>query len=143
MGERCVGNVGSIPRMGLRGLCLQDSPLGIRFADYSSAFPSSVTSGATWSRILWHDRGKFIGNEHYNKGIDIVLGPAAGPLGRNPTGGRNWEGFSSDPYLAGVAFADVVEGIQSEGVIATAKHWIGNEQGMCDINLVHQLGSAC
>lgn len=61
--------------------------------------------------------------------MDVLLGPSAGPLGRNPLGGRNWEGFSPDPYLSGIAFADVITGIQSEGVVATAKHWLGNEQG--------------
>lgn len=116
--------------MGLRGLCMQDSPLGIRFADYASAFPTGVSAASSWSRILWKDRGKKIGSEHFQKGIDVVLGPAAGPLGRNPTGGRNWEGFSPDPYLTGIAFADVIQGIQSQGVVATAKHWLANEQGM-------------
>ncbi|KAK0389029.1 hypothetical protein NLU13_2605 [Sarocladium strictum] len=128
MGERCVGNVGSIPRMGLRGLCMQDGPLGIRFKDYATAFPVGMTAAASWSRNLWRDRGKRLGRTHYQSGVDVQLGPAAGPLGRNPTGGRNWEGFSVDPYLSGIAFADVITGIQSEGVVATAKHWLGNEQ---------------
>jgi beta-glucosidase len=45
-----------------------------------------------------------------------------------PAGGRNWEGFGSDPYLQGVAAAETIRGIQSQGVIATAKHYILNEQ---------------
>ena len=51
-----------------------------------------------------------------------------GPLGRMPAGGRNWEGFGSDPVLQGVAAAQTIKGIQDEGVMATAKHYIGNEQ---------------
>jgi beta-glucosidase len=128
MSERCVGNVGSIPRLGFRGLCMQDGPLGIRLADYNSAFPTAVTAGATWSRHLWKDRGIKMGAEFKGKGIDVALGPAAGPLGRMPEGGRNWEGFAVDPYLAGVAFAQTIRGIQQSGVVATAKHWLGNEQ---------------
>lgn len=129
IGERCVGNSGSVPRLGMRGLCLQDGPLGIRLSDYTSAFPVALTAGASWSRHLWKDRGKKMGREQHEKGTDILLGPAAGPVGRQPEGGRNWEGFSVDPYLLGVAFADTIVGIQESGVIACAKHFILNEQG--------------
>jgi len=55
------------------------------------------------------------------------LGPVVGPLGRIPTGGRNWEGASNDPYLAGVLGAATVTGLQ-ESVIACTKHFIVNEQ---------------
>ncbi|KAL1901255.1 beta-glucosidase [Ceratocystis pirilliformis] len=127
--ERCVGNVGSIPRFGMRGLCLQDSPVGVRMADYVSVFPSGQVAAATFDRSLIFKRGEAIGREHRAKGIDVMLGPVAGPLGRTPTGGRNWEGFSPDPYLTGVGMEESVRGIQEKGgVIACAKHWIGNEQ---------------
>ncbi|KAF4511498.1 hypothetical protein G6O67_003289 [Ophiocordyceps sinensis] len=128
MGGNCVGNTGSIPRMGLHGLCLQDGPLGIRFSDYNSAFPVGLTSGATWSRHLWAARGQAMGAEAKGKGIDILLGPVSGPLGRIPTGGRNAEGFGSDPYLQGQGLALTTKGIQKSGVIACAKHYIANEQ---------------
>jgi beta-glucosidase len=54
--------------------------------------------------------------------------PVAGPLGRHPLGGRNWEGFSPDPYLTGVAMKLTVGGMQDTGVQAVSKHFIGNEQ---------------
>lgn len=66
--------------------------------------------------------------EHKGKGITIQLGPVAGPLGRTPEGGRNWEGFSPDPVLTGIAMAETIKGMQDTGVIACAKHYIGNEQ---------------
>lgn len=69
-----------------------------------------------------------MGAEAAQKGVDIQLGPAIGPLGRFPNGGRNWEGFSPDPYLAGQVVAETVKGIQSSGVVATTKHYIVNEQ---------------
>jgi beta-glucosidase len=69
-----------------------------------------------------------MGQEFSDKGIDVQLGPAAGPLGRFPDGGRNWEGFSPDPVLSGVLFAETIKGIQDAGVIATAKHYLLNEQ---------------
>ncbi|KAK2032465.1 family 3 glycosyl hydrolase [Colletotrichum zoysiae] len=125
--DLCVGNVGSIPRLGLRGLCMQDGPVGIRFADYNSVFPSGQTAAATWDRDLIYRRAEAIGYEHRAKGVDVVLAPVAGPIGRAPAAGRNWEGFSSDPYLTGVAMAESVKGIQQHA-IACAKHFIGNEQ---------------
>ncbi|KAF2030595.1 beta-glucosidase [Setomelanomma holmii] len=127
--DHCVGNVGSVPRLGFDALCMQDSPLGVRFADYVSAFPAGGTIAAAWDRGEWYRRGYQMGSEHRGKGVDVQLGPVVGPLGRNPKGGkRNWEGFSPDPYLSGIAVADTVRGIQDAGVIACTKHYIMNEQ---------------
>ncbi|TVY45269.1 Beta-glucosidase [Lachnellula subtilissima] len=127
-GQQCVGNTGSIPRLNFTGLCLQDSPLGIRDTDFNSAFPSGMNTAATWTTRLFKSRGNAMGSEHRDKGIDAQLGPVAGPLGRSPAAGRNWEGFSPDPVLTGVAMAETIKGIQDAGVIATAKHYIMNEQ---------------
>jgi beta-glucosidase len=107
---------------------MQDGPLGLRFNDYNSAFDVGLTAAASWSRSLWQDRGTALGAEAKNKGVDVLLGPVAGPLGRNPNGGRNVEGFGSDPYLAGQALAESVIGIQNAGTIACAKHFLLNEQ---------------
>ncbi|KAF2172405.1 glycoside hydrolase family 3 protein [Zasmidium cellare ATCC 36951] len=126
--EKCVGNAGNLPRLGFKSLCLQDSPLGIRFADFASAFSSGVTVAATWDRKLFYQRGYDMGTEHKLKGIDVQLGPAIGPLGRTAAGGRNWEGFSPDPSLTGIAVYETVKGIQDAGIIACTKHYIANEQ---------------
>ncbi|TVY83615.1 Beta-glucosidase A, partial [Lachnellula suecica] len=127
-GEQCVGQVGSIPRLGFRSLCMQDSPVGVRDTDYNSVFSSGQSVAATFDRSLMYARGYAMGSEHKAKGVTVQLGPVAGPLGRAPEGGRNWEGFSPDPYLTGVGIAETVKGIQDAGVIACAKHFIGNEQ---------------
>ncbi|MCJ1264141.1 hypothetical protein MMC22_004012 [Lobaria immixta] len=125
---RCVGLNGAIPRLGFRSLCLQDGPAGIRISDYNSVFPAGVNVAATFDRGLAYARGQAMGEENRGKGIDISLGPVAGPLGRSPEGGRNWEGFSPDPVLTGALMAQTIEGIQDAGVVACAKHYIGNEQ---------------
>lgn len=91
-------------------------------------FPAGVNVAATFDRGRAFARGQGMGAEHAAKGSDIQLGPVTGPLGRAPEGGRNWEGFSPDPVLSGVMMAMSVKGIQSEGVIACSKHYIGNEQ---------------
>jgi beta-glucosidase-like glycosyl hydrolase len=97
---------------------MQDSPLGIRLSDYNSAFPAGGTVAASWDRDVWYERGYSMGMEHRGKGVDVQLGPVVGPLGRAPEGGRNWEGFSPDPVLSGIAVAQTVKGIQNAGVIA-------------------------
>nr|ANR02039.1 beta-glucosidase [Amesia atrobrunnea] len=127
-GEQCVGQVGAIPRLGLRSLCMHDAPLGIRGADYNSAFPSGQTTAATFDRGLMYRRGYAMGKEARGKGIDVLLGPVAGPIGRMPAGGRNWEGFAPDPVLTGIGMGETVRGMQDGGVIACAKHYIANEQ---------------
>ena len=103
-------------------------PVNITAGDYNSAFPAGVNAAATFSRGLAYARGQAMGAEHRGKGTDVQLGPVAGPLGRAPAGGRNWEGFSPDPVLTGIQIAQTVRGIQSSGVIACTKHYIGNEQ---------------
>lgn len=123
-----TGTNGPASHVGFPQLSLQDGPLGLRTADNITAFPAGVTVGATWNKELMHARGAALGEEARNKGINVLLGPVVGPLGRMPAGGRNWEGFSSDPYLAGVAAAETIKGIQSEGVMATVKRLVGNEQ---------------
>lgn len=124
----CVGNTGPVPRLGFPSLCLQDGPLGLRFADNITAFPAGITVGATWNKTLMYERGKAHGFEGKKKGVHVILGPSMGPLGRLPAGGRNWEGFGSDPVLQGIAAAETIKGIQDAGVIATAKHYVANEQ---------------
>jgi len=73
---------------------------------------------ASWDRKIWYERGNAMGKEFNGKGIDVQLGPVVGPLGRAPAGGRNWEGFSPDPFLSGKAVTETVKGIQDAGVIA-------------------------
>lgn len=123
-----VGNTAPAINVGFPGLALQDGPLGLRFADNATAFPAGITVGATWNKELMYKRGKAHGMEARLKGINVLLGPCVGPIGRMPAGGRNWEGFGADPVLQGIAAAQTIKGIQEEGVIATIKHFVGNEQ---------------
>lgn len=116
-----VGNTGPANNVGFPALALQDGPLGLRFADNATAFPAGVTVGATFNKELMYLRGKAHGKEARLKGINVLLGPCVGPLGRMPAGGRNWEGYGSDPVLQGIAAAQTIRGIQEEGVMATIK----------------------
>lgn len=100
---------------------------GVRGTDGASGFASGLSIGASWNRSLAHERASFLGAEFKAKGANVALGPVAGPLGRIARGGRNWEGFSNDPYLAGELTFQTIQGMQ-EHVVACVKHWIGNEQ---------------
>ncbi|KAK0635337.1 glycoside hydrolase superfamily [Bombardia bombarda] len=126
----CVGNTGSAYRVGFPQLCLQDSALGVASTDNVTAFPAGITTGATFDKALMYARGVALGEEFRGKGANVYLGPTVGPIGRKPLGGRNWEGFGSDPVLQAVAAAQTIKGVQEQGVIATIKHLIGNEQEM-------------
>ncbi|KAJ5100566.1 CAZyme family GH3 [Penicillium angulare] len=124
----CVGNTGPAVHANFPSLCLQDGPLGLRFADNITAFPAGITTGATWNRELMRARGLALGREARLKGVNVILGPSMGALGMMPAGGRNWESFGSDPVLQAVAAAETIQGIQRNGVMATAKHFVLNEQ---------------
>ncbi|WYZ38560.1 hypothetical protein EsH8_III_000474 [Colletotrichum jinshuiense] len=89
-----------------------------------------ITTGATFDKDLMYARGVAIGKEFRGKGANIYLGPSVGPIGRKPKGGRNWEGFGADPVLQGKAASLTIRGVQEQGVIATIKHFVGNEQEM-------------
>ncbi|KAI0127240.1 glycoside hydrolase family 3 protein [Xylariales sp. AK1849] len=124
----CVGNTAAVSSIGYPELCLQDGPLGVRYGSSITAFTPGIQVASTWDRDLMLERGQYMGAEAKGCGVHVLLGPVAGPLGRIPTGGRNWEGFGVDPYLAGIAMAETISGMQTAGVQATAKHYIGNEQ---------------
>ncbi|KAF6749518.1 cellulose-binding beta-glucosidase [Ephemerocybe angulata] len=119
---RCVHRARGFP-----GLCLEDSPLGVRFADFVSAFPAGINAAASWNRDLMRLRGLSMGQQFKGKGAHIALGPMMN-MGRVPQGGRNWEGFGADPFLAGEAAYETVLGLQQGGTQACAKHLINNEQ---------------
>ncbi|THW11878.1 putative glycosyl hydrolase [Aureobasidium pullulans] len=123
----CGGNSGSVPRVGFPGLCLSDAGNGLRGTDGVTGFASGVHVGATWNRNLAYQRAHYMGAEFKAKGVNVLLGPVVGPLGRVAEGGRNWEGFSNDPYLAGSLTFETVRGMQNN-VVSCIKHLIGNEQ---------------
>ncbi|KFY73666.1 hypothetical protein V499_06258 [Pseudogymnoascus sp. VKM F-103] len=124
----CIGNIAPIERLGFSGICMSDGPTAFNRADLVSIFPAGLTAAASWDRDLIYQRALALGSEFRAKGSHVGLGPVGGPLGRHPLGGRNWEGFSADPYLTGVAMASSVRGFHDAGVQSCSKHFIGNEQ---------------
>ena len=119
------------PAIGLRGLVMSDGPAGVRGAfldpaDRSSSPPAPVALAACWDAGLVERVAAQLGAEARAKGIDVVLGPTLN-LVRSPYGGRGFEFFGEDPVLAARVAAAYVRGLQSAGVAATAKHFVGND----------------
>lgn len=135
--EVAVGYVPPIERLGIPGFRLTDGPVGVRSkfdgtGEYSiggptTAFPATVAAAATWDRALVGEEGAAIASEAKAKDQDVLLGPALDII-RVPRGGRNFEYYSEDPYLTARMTVGYVRGAQSEGVIATAKHYAANNQ---------------
>ncbi len=86
-----------------------------------NAYASGISVGASWNKDLAYQRGRAMGGEFRTKGANVALGPVVGPLGRVVEGGRNWEGFSNDPFLCGSLAFETVRGMQEEGVITSTK----------------------
>lgn len=122
-----AGNSPGVSRLGYPGMCLNDAGNGARGVEGTSGYASGVHVGASWNKALAMARGQYMGAEFKAKGVNIALGPVVGPLGRVAEGGRNWEGASNDPYLAGALTYETVIGMQ-ENVIACTKHFIAYEQ---------------
>lgn len=124
----CSGNIYPIERLGFPGLCVTDAGHGVRSTDFVNAYAGGIHVGASWNRNLTYQRALDMGGEFRTKGVNVQLGPVSGPLGRVAKGGRNWEGFTNDPYLSGKLAAEHVKGFQSTGVGTCTKHLLLNEQ---------------
>jgi beta-glucosidase len=117
-----IGNLSPIPALCIPGLGLQDGPGGVGDGlGGVTQMPSAVTSAATFDTALEQEYGSAIGKEFWDKGATVALGPTLNIV-RDPRWGRAFETFSEDPYLAGQMASADIRGIQSQGVMAQAKH---------------------
>jgi len=115
-----------LERLGIPSLRMTDGPVGVRSGN-ATAFLVSVAMAATWDTELIKQVGKALGQETKAKGRNVLLGPCMN-IHRVPHGGRNFESFGEEPFLAARIATAYVQGVQSEKVIATAKHFAVNNQ---------------
>jgi len=115
-----------IPRLGIPSLRMNDGPVGVRWGR-ASAFPAAVALASTWDTVIVRKIGRGIGREVRAKGRNIILGPNVN-ITRNPLNGRAFEAFGEDPFLTSRMGVSYIKGVQQEGIGATVKHFVANNQ---------------
>ena len=126
-----------LPRFGLRPVYFQDTTSGLKqrghkenksnmgYLDETTCFPAATLLAATFDRDLVYENGRKIGEEALADGCDVLLGPGMN-IHRTAECGRNWEYFSEDPFLSAQTGVAYINGLQSMGIVATAKHLVAN-----------------
>ncbi|QPP05434.1 glycosyl hydrolase [Streptomyces bathyalis] len=122
-----TGYIAPIRRLGVPGVTMTDGPAGVRNGQQATALPAPVAQAASFDTEVAREYGRTLGREARARGQMQVFGPGTN-IQRVPVNGRNFEYYSEDPYLAGTMAGADATGIQSQGVIATVKHFMANNQ---------------
>ncbi len=112
---------------GLRKQVVESDQLGLNESIPATCFPTASALAATWNRKLIWEVGAALGEECRQEKVGVILGPGAN-IKRSPLCGRNFEYFSEDPYLSGEIAASHIQGVQSQGVGTSLKHYAVNNQ---------------
>ncbi len=124
-----------IDRLGIPSIVMTDGPHGVRTEGHgmnrvvgtATAYPTGISMASTWNRDLIERVGIALAEETRHLGCHILLGPCVNIV-RSPLGGRNFETFAEDPYLAGQIGVAYVLGVQSQGIGVSVKHYAANNQ---------------
>src|SRR5688572_18366130 len=114
-GERVVGYVAGVPRLGIPPLRLTDGPAGVRDGAEATAFPAPVALAASFDRGLNAEAGTLMGKETKARGYQVLYAPMINIV-RVPQAGRNFESYGEDPHLAGQLGASFIGGVQGQKV---------------------------
>ena len=139
--ELCTGasawTTTPIEHLGVPEIIVSDGPHGVRRVPDAKSlvmsslpatcFPTASCLASTWDVDLLQKMGEALAEEGIALNVDVILGPGVN-MKRSPLGGRNFEYYSEDPYLAGEMAASLINGIQSRGVGTSIKHFVANNQ---------------
>src|SRR5580658_5084376 len=129
---KLIGGVDSMytnatPSIDLPRFKMSDASVGVRTWGPTTAYAGGVALAATWDREFARGLGEGLGRDARARSVNFLLGPGVN-IARSPVGGRNFEYLSEDPYLNGQMVVPFIEGVQSQGVVATVKHYALNDQ---------------
>lgn len=113
-------------RLGIPVLKMSDGPVGVRHG-FATAFPAAVGIAAAWNPELTEKIAAVMAEEAVSKGRNYLLGPCVN-IHRHPLGGRNFESYGEDPFLAARHAVAFVKGVQGRGILAAVKHFACNNQ---------------
>lgn len=134
-----------IERFGIGSVKVTDGPNGARGDSTTGStavcLPAAIGFGATFDRDLVAQAGALLGRETKRKGSHVLLAPTIN-LARHPLGGRNFESFGEDPFLTGELAVAYVDGVQSEGVGACAKHFVANDVEFARMTVSYEVDDA-
>jgi beta-glucosidase len=114
-----------MPLINLPRLKMSDASVGVRTWGPTTAYAGGVALAATWDTEYARRLGEGLGHDARARGVHFLLGPGVN-IARSPVNGRNFEYLSEDPYLNSALVVPFIEGVQSQGVIATVKHYALN-----------------
>jgi beta-glucosidase len=125
----------AVDRLGIPAISVSDGPHGLRKVEggglpsslAATCFPTASALASSWDTELIRDVGVALAEECQAQDVQILLGPGVN-MKRSPLGGRNFEYFSEDPVLAGKMAAAYIQGVQSQGVGTSLKHYAANNQ---------------
>ena len=117
----------AMPAIGLPRFRMSDASVGVRTWGPTTAYAGGVSLAATWDTDFARTLGGALGRDTRARSVNILLGPGVN-IARSPIGGRNFEYLSEDPYLNVALVVPYIEGVQSQGVVATVKHYALNDQ---------------
>jgi len=123
-----------IARLGIPALKMSDGPMGVHDYGLTTAYPAGIALAASWDTQLAERFGASMGKDARARGVHFILAPGMN-IYRAPMNGRNFEYFGEDPFLASRMAVSVIEGMQAQRVIATAKHFAGNNSEFARMTL--------